>query len=210
MVGGKMIIHKGWKCLSLLVLLCFASSFSEAAELKEDVVKELASDLAEVNRLIRATPGHTITLPADDPFAALGVVGVHFAKDVPETLWVAGKVKDLREGVKTQVAYAKGITPINYIATWAGAFEPRAKVIPTGFNPEGELRTATDLRGNRFSWAKATLVRTASGVVEERIRAAITKLEQMKKKYAGKGLILKGFSLSLLPVPSLSVNFEFE
>ncbi len=197
-----------WKYLWLLVFFCFPTPFSEAAELKEGVIKELASDLAEVNRLIRTTPRYITALPSDDPFGALAAVR-YAAKDVPNTLFVAGKVNDLREDIRTQVSYASGIRPSTDIAIWADAFHPDAKVFALGFRPEGEVRFAKDMEGRSFAWTTATILETATDVVEETIRAAITKLEQMKKKYAGKGLIVKGFSLSL-PVLSLSVNFEFE
>lgn len=48
------------------------------------------------------------------------------------------------------------------------------------------------------------------GISSETISGVLNKIKQMYTKYAGKGVVIKGFSLNLGAPPSVAVNFEFE
>ena len=48
-----------------------------------------------------------------------------------------------------------------------------------------------------------------TGGDETKIKSFLDKLNQISKKYTGKGIVVKGFTINIPPV-SASVNFEFE
>ncbi len=186
-------------------LLLFAPA--EGAEVKDEVIRELASDLAEIGRILSSEEPEQTRFPKRP--ADLAGAKVTVARTIPGDLLVAGKVEDLKPEAKASVKKTGIVRDTSYIATWATAFEADAPVFASGFTPKGTTQTL-ELREVKapITWVGVEITEAMSWL-EEKITRAIARAREMKKKYTEKGLTVKGFSVSV-PVPSLSVNFEFE
>lgn len=191
--------------LLLMIGLLVVSGPVSAAGLKEKVIRELAADLAELSKIVQ-------------PKVVAG--------SLPEDWIVGGVVADL-EPIWQKAAKNAGFREYGNIATVNKAFKPTSMVVfpvllggPTkSLKVEGvsEQYVAFDFTpAATLTWGEDIVIGYAkdrSKVVEDleesRIKRILDKINQMVKKYTGKGIIPKGFSISF-PLFSASVNFEFE
>lgn len=192
------------RILWLMVGLLVISRPISAAELKEKVIRELASDLAELSRMVQTKV---------------------LARTLPEDWIVGGAVADLRPTWQ-KAAKDAGFQEYANIATVNKAFRPTSmvafSVLLTGpvklLQAEGvsERYVAFDFVPESTITLGAPPVvgyagppERVEGLEEDRIKRLLDKINQMVKKYTKKGIVVKGFSINI-PVFSASVNFELE
>src|SRR5437870_6324734 len=126
-----------WHAALCVVFLVLVSPV-EGAEVKEDVIKEFASDLAEIGRVLASGDQQPSKSSMGSEYTVEGKWTM--AESVPQDFFVAGKVGDLKPDARTSVAKS-GVKGDSYIATWAAAFEPKAPVFASGFTPHGTAQT---------------------------------------------------------------------
>ena len=188
--------------LSLTIGLLVVSGPVSAVGLKEEVIRELAADLAELSKIAQPK-----------------VV----ARSLPEDWIVGGVVADL-EPIWQKAAKNAGFRKYGNIATVNKAFKPTSMVVfpvllggPTrSLKVEGvsEQYVAFDFTpAATLTWGEDIVIGYAGRqeVVEDlgegRIKRILDKINQIVKKYTGKGIIPKGFTIRF---PLFSVNFELE
>lgn len=192
------------KVLWLMVGLLVISVPVNAVELKEEVIRELAADLAELSRMVQPK-----------------VV----SRALPQDWIVGGVVADL-EPIWQKAAKDAGFHEYANIATVNKAFKPDSMVsFPVSLRGPSKLLKAEGVaeQYSAFDFSLGAMptyggyptvgytppAKLGEDPEERRIKHLLDKINQMVKKYTGKGIVIKGFSINIPPI-SASVNFEFE